>query len=514
MKKISFYLIALVLPIIFWLALEAGLHLFLDRFRPLRQDGSKQTFFLNLAYFKDYFLYQAEPFFYNSSSNRAIHIKKDQRLRIFCVGGSTTAGYPYNTLPEYQCPASFPNYLRAILQYNKNMPQIEMLNAGCNAFNSVSVARLVSDLVKYHPDILIVYIGQNEYFGPNEFALSKQANMRLNDPLLFNGFFAVRQTFLYQGMNFAIQKVSGNRSVGHENYFEWSKRNSISCTDTYNLNVLKKYSSNLRKIIRTAQNAGVKVIVCSPIVNLTFPPFISLQDRALTANEQQYWKAQRCRADTLFNLTNFDDALKIWQELKEFSPTCADLYYYAGMNLAGLQRYEEAEEELAKARDYDALPFRAKSTIIAECKKIAREEKVVLADLDQFFRDLSGKAYPAPQLLLDHVHPTEEGYFYVALFLARTIFENGLVPNAAEWQYPSIEKTRQVLKIQDFVVDKVEYDFAQKSYLYHLSKLNPAIGEVLAGIRLRAYNRAKVIGDELLKQEYQKQTLGQRAAQK
>jgi lysophospholipase L1-like esterase len=108
-------------------------------------------------------------------ANQAVLRKKGSALRIVCLGGSTTAGYPYNTAPAFGSGASFPNYLRLILQYNHpDMPDIQMLNMGCNALNSLNIRQLVASLKRNKPDIFILYSGHNEYFGPNEFTITKR----------------------------------------------------------------------------------------------------------------------------------------------------------------------------------------------------------------------------------------------------------------------------------------------------------------------------------------------------
>jgi len=69
-----------------------------------------------------------------------------------------------------------------------------------------------------------------------------------------------------------------------------------------------------------------------------------------------------------------------------------------------------------------------------------------------------------------------------------------------EIQVPELGKCNEVLNIVDFVVDRVEFDLAQESYLERLSDLNPEIKGFLVRVRDRAYNRAQRIGKELAKE--------------
>jgi tetratricopeptide (TPR) repeat protein len=278
-------------------------------------------------------------------------------------------------------------------------------------------------------------------------------------------------------------------------------QNTLSLNDPYHEIVSKNFKKNLTELVHRAQQKGIKVVLCTPISNLTFPPFVSRFTRHFDPTQTANWDTLRNRASALFDQGQYAAALDFWQKLYAIDSTYADVHYYTGMNYAKLNDYEIANQALTQAADLDALPFRAKSYIRELCREVAGNENVILADTDQFFRQLSGKYYPEPSLLLDHVHPTEPGYYYLALFLARTLVAQGVFPGVRDLQYPSLEKTRVALDIYDFVAYKVEFDFTQKSYLAQLSELNPAIKYMLMGIREHAASRAKEIEQQLLKEQ-------------
>lgn len=500
-KRVLFYSAAVVAPFVIWFFLEFLANSITHRFDPLKIDRKKKSLYLNQDYFNDYFIAEQEHFFNTSSSNRAIHLEKKNRLRIFCLGGSTTAGYPYNTLPEYNCPASFPNYLRAILQYNTNLPEVEMLNLGSNAFNSLSILKLFEDVKKYDPDLLIIYSGHNEYFGPNEFALTGYPNRVLHNKRVHDLFLRLRQTYLYQGLRWLVKQINKKGLVELKDYARWSLKNTLAVDDPYHQVVHDNYSQNLTALVRMAKQQGISVVLCTPISNLTFPPFVSRFSQPLNRVQAAQWDTLLTRTSLLFEQKHYQDALKVWKNLYDLDSSYADVHFSVGMNYAMLNQYQIAAQALTRANDLDALPFRARSYVQETCRRIARTENVILADTDLFFRQLSGKYYPEPSLLLDHVHPTEPGYFYLALFLARTLVMNGVFPGIRDIQYPSLEETRQVLNIYDFVAYKVEFDFTQQSYLAQLSQLNPAIKKVLLDIRESAIRQAKAKGQELYKEQ-------------
>jgi len=494
LKKIIFYVMAVIAPFVVWIAAEMAANAITQRFEPLKIDKKKGTLYLNQDYFTDYFLYDLDRYVNTSISNRAIHKDKKNRFRIFCLGGSTTAGYPYNTLPEYNCPASFPNYLRAILQYNKNMPEIEMLNLGSNAFNSLSVLKIFEDVRKYDPDLIIVYSGHNEYFGPNEFALSRSASEFYSKKIFNHNFLRLRQTYLYQGMKWVLKKVTKRSQVEYQDYARWSLANTVPFNDAYHEQVKSNFKRNLTELVRLAKKEGIQVVICTPVSNLTFPPFVSqFSDKPVYGVKAQ-WDSLRNQASDLFDARDYAGALEKWREMYQIDSTFADVHYYTGMNYARLNEYRIANEALTRAVDLDNLPFRANLDIQNITRDVAKNEQVILADVDQFFRQISGKHYPEPSMLLDHVHPTEPGYYYVAIFLARTLVSQGVFPAVKEIEFPTLEKTREALEVYDFVAYKVEFDFTNQSYLKQLSDLNPAIKTVINQIRQNAITQAKAIG--------------------
>lgn len=499
-KKFVFYIILVVTPFLLWLAIEFALNQITQRFEPLKTNKENQSLYLNQDYFNDFFLYQLPAFYTTSISNRAIHLEKKDRVRIFCLGGSTTAGYPYNTFPQFNCPASFPNYLRAILQYNKNIPDIEILNAGCNALNSYNILQLFKDLKKYKPDMVIVYTGHNEFFGPNEFTLPKEKALLYYNQSYSNLLFNLRRTYLYQGLRGFIRLFSKRSQVSHQDYLAWSKQNDVAVDDPIHETVKSNLRKNLTELAKLANKSGIKLVLCTPVSNWTFPPFISRHSKELTAPQKSLWDSLSTQAIQFYDEQNYQAAIDSWSKLKTIDSTYADLYYQSGKAYTRLKMYGEAAFELWKAKEFDALPFRARSFVTPIIREIATNENLILADVEQFFIQMSGQLVPHQGLLLEHLHPNTAGYYYMALHIAQVLVINHVFKGVNQIEYPEIEKCDEVLNILDFVVDRVEYDLANESYLERMSDLNPEIKSFLGRIRQRAYDHAKKVGQEIAKE--------------
>lgn len=86
--------------------------------------------------------------------------KREGRVRIICVGGSSTFG---NESPEDQ---TYPAHLERVLNDAGRVP-VEVINAGFPAYTSFQLLNLVRyELMDYQPDLLLFYEGFND-LNPN-----------------------------------------------------------------------------------------------------------------------------------------------------------------------------------------------------------------------------------------------------------------------------------------------------------------------------------------------------------
>lgn len=77
--------------------------------------------------------------------------------RIFCLGGSTIYGRPYDD------KTSFCGFLRAFLPEMDSSREWEVINAGGISYASYRIEVLVRELRNYEPDLFLIYTGHNEF---------------------------------------------------------------------------------------------------------------------------------------------------------------------------------------------------------------------------------------------------------------------------------------------------------------------------------------------------------------
>ncbi|MFP6751614.1 MAG: SGNH/GDSL hydrolase family protein, partial [Pirellulaceae bacterium] len=120
--------------------------------------------------------------------------------RIFCLGGSTTHGRPYDDR------TSFAGWLREFLPLADPAQHWEVINAGGVSYASYRVAAVSEQLLDLEPDLLIIYTGHNEFLEElsypelkNRSRLVKQATLLAARSRVF--------TLLFKG----LKTISGSR---------------------------------------------------------------------------------------------------------------------------------------------------------------------------------------------------------------------------------------------------------------------------------------------------------------
>ena len=155
-----FKTVAVLLPFLILFLLEMGLRIFhygydLSLFR--EYPGDNRFMVLNPDASKKYF---TDPVMAPSGNSEPFKKVKDENTcRIFVLGESTTIGYPYFH------NGSFHRWLQYRLMKTYPGRHFEIVNLSMTAVNSYTVLGFAKELVDYEPDAILIYSGQNEYYG-------------------------------------------------------------------------------------------------------------------------------------------------------------------------------------------------------------------------------------------------------------------------------------------------------------------------------------------------------------
>ena len=371
--------------------------------------------------------------------------KRTGTYRIFCVGGSTTLGRPYDDTTSY-C-----GWLREFLKTADPSRSWEVINAGGISYASYRVALLMKELVQYDPDLVIIYSGHNEFLERRTYSsvIGTPAVVRgLGALLSGTRTFSALHRIIHPPSKSNATELSGevdtilDGSVGLDAYRRDNKLQE---------HVLAHYRFNLMRMIDIARSVGADVMLITPAANLRdCAPFKS-EHRAFLGDVE----FRRCdmlleTAQTSFDAGNFDEALAAIDEAISIDNRHAHLHYLRGRVLDRLGQYPEAKAALQRARDEDVCPLRALTPMLEIVAEVAAERNVPLVDYCEIVERRSEQGIPGEDWFLDHVHPTIEGHRVLALALLDKMWSQQIVMPSSSWNDDSMA---QVIKTVEGRVD-------------------------------------------------------------
>ena len=194
--------------------------------------------------------------------------KPRDTCRIFCLGGSTTYGHPYDDR------TSFCGWLRAMLPKADPSRRWEVINCGGISYASYRIAVLMEELVQYQPDLFIIYNGENEFLEQRTYRdiIAMPGALRGVGALL-------SRTRVHSAAKTLVDKFAGrtrtpapnrdalpaevetmlDRVVGPQAYTR---------DERLQRQVLDHYRFNLRRMLTIARSASAQVMLVTPTSNL------------------------------------------------------------------------------------------------------------------------------------------------------------------------------------------------------------------------------------------------------
>ncbi|MBZ0201250.1 MAG: hypothetical protein K8H86_15360, partial [Ignavibacteriaceae bacterium] len=360
--------------------------------------GTDYTQFITIKNYPDkYFLNPAVTLKYFSNLSTAPGVindafdidKKENSFRVFVLGGSSTAGWPY--VPN----ASFSRQLKRRLELIYPETNIEIVNCGISAINSYTIRDFVPEIIKQKPDLVLIYAGHNEYYG----ALGAGSVISMGQSRF------IKNTYIYL-MDYKTTQLLRDFIGWMYGLFTLSKKidNASNETlmgkmigeslitlnsDTFKSGV-EQFEGNFRDILKYFKDAEILVIVGTLSMNIKdLPPFISVA--------------------------------------KDSLPSASEIFNQAKIELEQ-GNISKAKELFIYAKELDALRFRAPEKINNIIKSLAVEFGDPVAFIDSAFDANSPDKIVGYNLTVDHLHPNEEGYQLIAKTFLKKMEETKHLP--------------------------------------------------------------------------------------
>ena len=103
------------------------------------------------------FLQETNTFIPFTERNIFLAKKPASAMRGFVIGGSAAAGYPFES------NQSFSKLLEKALEASGQFPQVEIINLAFPGFATDQLVKIVNDILRYQPNFVIAYTGENEF---------------------------------------------------------------------------------------------------------------------------------------------------------------------------------------------------------------------------------------------------------------------------------------------------------------------------------------------------------------
>jgi hypothetical protein len=285
-------------------------------------------------------------------------------FRIVVQGASSAAGFPYGL------GASIAGMVEQRLERSYPEREIEVISTAMAAVTSYALVDFAPEIVAEHPDAVLVYVGHNEYLG----ILGVGSTLRFaSRPWITRLVMAARESRLFQLLRaLTPSRAPPGRVLTADDTLmaTVAGERSIPFDSGLYRRGLEQYRYNLTRLLSIYARAGIPVYIATVASNeRDHPPFAG------------------------------DDARAEFEVARRHESA---------------QRFLEARHHYQVARDLDELRFRAPSAFNDIVRTVAARSGATVVDTETLLATRSPHGIIGADLMLEHVHPNLEGYFWLA----------------------------------------------------------------------------------------------------
>ncbi len=379
-----YYLVMILLPVFIILLIEIGLRIFnygrtYDQW--ISAGDGRLTLNPEIA-FRYFYNTERVP---SANHNYFDEIKQNNSYRVFVMGGSSAAGFPYS--PN----GAFSRYIQKRLELLYPDKKIEVVNIAMSAINSYALRDMLPGVLEKQPDLIVIYAGHNEYYG----ALGVGSVETLGDTrFIVNTVIWLNQFKTFELLRNVIKSVSGMFSEPVKSdgtlMARMSQRQQIPFESEKYSAGLNQFEGNLRDILVMAKNENVPVILGKLVSNLKDQkPFESSSDDNHPPADEVYSKAHN--------------------ELRSGNLKNAD----------SLFRY---------AKDLDALRWRAPEMVNQIIETVGKEFNFPVVGIDSVMNAESKSGVVGDDLITDHLHPNLRGFQIIGREICNSAIKSEIFP--------------------------------------------------------------------------------------
>lgn len=337
-------------------------------------------------------------------------------FRVFVVGGSAAKGNPY---PQRLAASSF---LREMLQDAWPERQVEVINLGTTAVASFPVLGLLTEALEYEPDLMVVYSGNNEFYGAYGVASLHSAG---RSPATIRLLRATRSTATAQALD-RLLRGGGEVELTKTLMETMVGQSYVGPDDPARAAAARNLETFIGDMVDRCRARGVPVVVCTPPCNERDLAPLGAADLSSLPVEQRGRVEELVRAAAAAIPSDAAEAEALASEALSLYPHHARAHYLRAEALRSLGRHEEAANEYRGAVELDPMPWRPPGRSVEAVRRAAARPGAVLCDLAGAFRDASAGGATGWELMDDHVHASLRGQELIARSIVRALAKAGV----------------------------------------------------------------------------------------
>lgn len=343
-------------------------------------------------------------------------------IRIFCLGGSANAGWPHG--PEQ----IWSRYLEHALRQGYPDRRIEVVNVGAHAYASYRVRPILEDVVRFDPDLIVLWTGNNEFVERRSYAATAGAQRLVRAITDASRLFELLLGAVIERQEKEV--LSGEQRDAQDFLFAQLEQMALELRadpDQFRA-VVDHYRFTVGAMLDEAHRHGVPTVLLTVPSNLRdWHPNVS-RHGAEGERLVEWRKAYRAGLAALLA----GDAARATTELRlalELDPDHAETAFQLARALDAAGDAESALAMFRQARDLDMTPFRAVSALNDALRGLAadRAAHVTLVDAEANLPEVADRGTPGFDLFLDYVHPTRTGNLAIAAMVYGAIVQRDLL---------------------------------------------------------------------------------------
>ena len=349
--------------------------------------------------------------------------KPANTTRIFVLGESAAMGDPE---PAF----GMARILQLLLEEAFPGRRFEVINVAVTAINSHVIRQIAYDCRDKQGDFWVLYMGNNEVVGP--FGAGTVFGAQAPGRAMIRASLALKATRVGQLFDAVGLRLGKSHYPTSWEGMEMFLKQQVRHDDPRMNKVYDHFAANLRDIVTTGRRSGAEVILSTVASNLKdCPPFASLHRLGKADSgvpfDARDWENRYLAPAEAESKTNYAAVFEKFRECQKLDDDYAELHFQMGRCLVGLGKPEEAKREFERARDLDALRFRAdthiNATIRAATNLVNIEEAALISLIDavDLFNRNNALAITGRELLWEHVHMNFDGNYLLARAFAEQI---------------------------------------------------------------------------------------------